>query len=435
MFVTKHFDVEFRKDGAPFDDAQVAALVGGIGDLTDLVVIAHGWNNDMAQARALYDGFFGSLQNVIDAGLAPELTARRFGAMRIFWPSKRFADEDLIPGGGASVATAANERALTRSLDRLAEDPVRLDDHTTDEILRRHVERAKALIPRLEQSADARREFVDVIRAVLNPDERHFDDGSAEFFELEAEELFRNFTGPVAVAGGAVSGGATSLSGAGGAANVFGDLLDGVKAAARRIANFATYYQMKSRAGTVGRVGVAPLLARARTARPALALHLVGHSFGARLVTAAAALLPPDSPGASMMLLQAAYSHNGLSSKFDGAHDGAFRTVVADRRVSGAVAITHTKNDRAVGVAYPLVSRISRDVASALGDENDPYGGMGRNGAQHTPEAVKGVLKDLGGVYAFQPGQVHNLRADAFISDHGDVTGPQVAYAFSRLVI
>jgi hypothetical protein len=99
------------------------------------------------------------------------------------------------------------------------------------------------------------------------------------------------------------------------------------------------------------------------------------------------------------------------------------------------VAITHTKNDRAVGVAYPLVSRISRDVASALGDENDPYGGMGRNGAQHTPEAVKGVLKDLGGVYAFQPGQVHNLRADAFISDHGDVTGPQVAYAFSRLVI
>jgi hypothetical protein len=60
---------------------------------------------------------------------------------------------------------------------------------------------------------------------------------------------------------------------------------------------------------------------------------------------------------------------------------------------------------------------------------------MGRNGAQCTPEAVKGALKDLGASYAFEPGQVHNLRADAFIKDHGDVTGPQVAYAFSRLVI
>jgi hypothetical protein len=293
MLVSKHFDVEFRKDGGPFDEAQVAALLAGIVDLTDLVVISHGWNNDIAEARALYDKFFGSLQNVIDGGLAPELAARRFGALRVFWPSKRFTDEDLVPGGDASVATVANDRALTRSLDRLGQDPARLGDHATDEVLRPQVERAKTLIPQLERSADARREFVDAIRSILNPDERHFEDASVEFFELDAETLFRNFTGPVAVAGGAASGGAASLSSVGGAANFFGDLLDGVKAGARRIANFATYYQMKSRAGTVGRVGVTPLLGRLRTAQPTLRLHLVGHSFGARLVSAAAAMLPP----------------------------------------------------------------------------------------------------------------------------------------------
>ena len=130
------------------------------------------------------------------------------------------------------------------------------------------------------------------------------------------------------------------------------------------------------------------------------------------------------------MLLQAAYSHNGLSQKFDGTNDGAFRTVIADKRVSGPILITHTKNDTAVGIAYPLASRIANQKASALGDENDPYGGIGRNGAQHTPEANPGTLRDLGEDYQFQPGRVFNLRADDFIHEHSDVKGPQVAYAF-----
>ena len=68
-----------------------------------------------------------------------------------------------------------------------------------------------------------------------------------------------------------------------------------------------------------------------------------------------------------------------------------FRTVLQDRRISGPLLVTHTKNDRAVGVAYPLASRIANDAAAALGDENDPYAGLGRNGAQRTPEANAGV--------------------------------------------
>ena len=52
--------------------------------------------------------------------------------------------------------------------------------------------------------------------------------------------------------------------------------------------NFATYYQMKERAGTVGAGGLNPLLRELRAAAPDLRIHLVGHSFGGRLVTAAA---------------------------------------------------------------------------------------------------------------------------------------------------
>jgi esterase/lipase superfamily enzyme len=205
--------------------------------------------------------------------------------------------------------------------------------------------------------------------------------------------------------------------------------LSGTRAAARRLLNFTTYYEMKERAGTVGRVGGSQLLRAIRSAAPTARLHLVGHSFGARLVTAAANELAPQTSGVTLTLLQAAFSHNGLASKFDGTHDGAFRRIVSEARVSGPILITHTKNDRAVGVAYPLASRLARQKAAALGDENDPYGGLGRNGAQHTPEVETGELLGAGKPYSFTPGAIYNLRADRFIADHGDIASHAIAYA------
>jgi esterase/lipase superfamily enzyme len=188
---------------------------------------------------------------------------------------------------------------------------------------------------------------------------------------------------------------------------------------------------MKSRAGTVGKSGVNKMLRRIRQEHDKVRLHLIGHSFGGRLVTAAADALDPNTDNVTVTLLQAAFSHNGLASKFDGRNDGFYRKLVSEKRASGPILITHTKNDRAVGVAYPLASRVARQQAAALGDENDPYGGMGRNGAQHTPEAkrILGGLKPVGGRYDFLKGTVYNLKADEFIKDHGDVTGQQVASA------
>ncbi len=432
MAFQAQFDVEFRKDGTIFDDGQVARLLDGLGPLTNLAVISHGWNNDKAEAQGLYDAWVNSVEEVADSGIVPGADTRKLGLMRVYWPSKKFADSDLIPGGGAAsvkAAGAASDESLVRLLEELKKDPMLLGGDEADEARSVHLDRAQALIPKLRTSAPARREFVQAIRAILNPDEKDGEDGSAEFFTTDPDELFQNLSGEVKFTPAAAAGGATSMN-SGGAASFIGDVATGVKAAARRIANFATYYQMKTRAGTVGRTGVGLVLARIREKRPDLPLHLVGHSFGGRLVTAAASTLKPKSQNVTMMLLQAAFSHNGLASQFDGKNDGAFRTVLSDARISGPLLITHTKNDRAVGIAYPLASRFSREVAAAFGDENDPYGGIGRNGAQRTPEAVAGVLGDLDAKYQFQPGKVFNLRADRFISNHGDVAGHQVAYAF-----
>ncbi len=428
----ERFEIEFTREGRIHDEAQVAPLLDAAAGFTDLFVLSHGWNNDKADAAALYDALETSLARVLDIGVVAGLGGRTFGVVRIYWPSKRFTDADLIPGGGAASANAENDAALIRLLEEMRSDPPLLGGTGTGAVRGSGIDAAQRLVGRLDTDAAARREFVLHLRSILDPSAAHPDDGSEEFFTLDPEALFQGLEGAVVApaATGGPGGGATSVAGSGGAAGL-GDLLSGVKAAARRIANFATYYEMKQRAGTVGSTGVAEVLRRLRERAPATRLHLAGHSFGARLVTAAAHALPAGTPAVTMTLLQGAYSHNGLASRYDAVHDGAFRALLSEARIPGPILITHTKNDRAVGIAYPLASRISRQQASALGDRNDPYGGMGRNGAQRTPEA-EGRDDDLhavGAGYALSPGGVYNLNADGVIRDHGDVTGHEVAYA------
>jgi hypothetical protein len=79
-------------------------------------------------------------------------------------------------------------------------------------------------------------------------------------------------------------------------------------------------------------------------------------------------------------------------------------------------------------------SRVAGQIAAALGDASDVYGGIGRNGALRTPEAFAGKLLDVNELYSWQPGTVHNLLADRFIHSHSDVTGPQVGHAIRSAI-
>ena len=435
------FDIEFTKDGVIFDRAQIEALVAGLGPVSDLLIVSHGWNNDKDDASRLYDELLGNAEKLLSLRDQPSVPAplrdfteslkeRTFAAVRIFWPSKKFTDAELIPGGGAASAQAEQENiaAVEKVLERLKEDPQRLGDQTTDPVRVTAMDRAKALLPQLA-TVEAQKEFVSLLRGLLDPTVAEKDDASEGFFSVAAETLFANASSPIVAPAGAADGGGAGM--VSGAAASLGDLLSGVQAAARRIANFATYYQMKSRAGTVGARGAADMLRVIRGTKPDIRIHLVGHSFGGRLVTAAAAELPANTERVTLSLLQAAFSHNGLSGGFgDGQADkGFFRSLVSDKRISGPIIITHTKNDKAVGIAYPLASRIAGQNAAALGDQNDPYGGMGRNGAQHTDEADNVATMGLPGTkYSFRAGGVHNILAD-IITDHSDVRRIEVAYA------
>jgi len=447
-----YFEVQFTKQGEPFDRRETAAVLdsvrgGTLGFTTgqgdthgnpgvELFVISHGWNNDVAEARSLYRAFFNQVRRALDAGGAPGLAGRRIAALGVLWPAKRFADEDLIPGGGASLGGGLDARTVRRQLDDLK--------GTFDQPDEAVLEQAKQLVSDLERSPQAQREFVNLIRSVLPRPQDSTDDASDLFFNLPGDEVLRLLEPPIlpvgrpggggaAGGGGALSFGLMEEAGAlpaGGGAGI-GDFFSGITAAARRLLNYATYYQMKERAGKIGMSGVHALLRQIKSANPDLRVHLVGHSFGGRVVTAAA-LGPQGSPSvapASMTLLQAAFSHNGFALEFDGRRNGFFRDVVAKGKIAGPIVITHTVNDRAVGIAYPIASRIARQDASDLGDEDDVFGGIGRNGALHTPEAEPGELLAVGGTYAFVRGKLYNLWADTHISGHSDVTGPAVVHA------
>jgi hypothetical protein len=437
---TPHFDVEFTKDGDIFEQPRVDSLLAGLAPVTDLLVLSHGWNNDKADASQLYEELLGNIDKLLDLrnqasvpaplqDFVDRLRNRNFAAVKLFWPSKKFTDADLIPGGGAASAAAEAENvgAVNRILDKLGDDPHVLGGADRNPAHVVAMEHAKALLPQLA-TTDAKKEFVQLLRSILDPSVKENDDASAGFFAVDAETLFENTQTAVVAPGGGPGGG--SSPGNGGAAGL-GDLLSGVQAAARRIANFATYYQMKLRAGTVGSKGVADLLRRVRETKPVIRIHLVGHSFGGRLVTAAAQALPVNTDLVTMSLLQAAFSHNGLSEGFGEGHkeQGFFRSIMDEKRLSGPIIITHTKNDKAVGIAYPLASRIAGQNAAAMGDQDDPYGGMGRNGAQNTKEADNQFTLGLPGTrYSFEKGKIHNISSD-LIKDHSDVRRIEVAYA------
>ena len=403
---------------------------------TDLIVVSHGWNNDRAEAEALYTKLFGNFADV--TATDPTIQQRKFAIVGVIWPSKKFDQLMTQPAankaaGGAASGGAADKAASNAEMQAAINLVAPLFDDVGDG---ERLAALRKLAPQLEDDPAAQRKFVETLRALLDPDasqtaNQSTDDGSKIFFRTPAEVIFERAgatgaapTAPAAIGDGHAAGLGSFFSGA---VNKVSNLL-----------NLTTYFEMKNRAGNVGKIGLAPLLDK--LASQVLRIHLVGHSFGGRVVTAAAASSTTHKLH-SLSLLQAAFSHNGFSKS----RKGFFRSVVANNRVTGPILITHTKNDTAVGKAYPTASRISRDSTSGFGDADDEFGGIGSNGAQQMAAGeISTTAKELlatGQAYQLQSGKFHNLESSKFIVDpkggdaHGFVYVPQVAWAISRVIV
>ena len=101
--------------------------------------------------------------------------------------------------------------------------------------------------------------------------------------------------------------------------------------------------------------------------------------------------------------------------------------------------------DRTV-VARPLLEQIERlgdDAVLDSGVQGDhphsrrhdtlslpePYGGLGRNGAQKTPGAQTVTLAAPGTAYGFASRGIYNLDGNAVIDGHSDLANAEIGYA------
>ncbi|WP_214407361.1 hypothetical protein [Pseudonocardia lacus] len=414
--------VEFTTSGAvarteQFDAA--VALAKGVGRAsppTHVLCLCHGWNNTVQDAERFY--------TVLADRIAAQQRAPgvRPVVVGLLWPSVQWADEGGTIAGGALAAVDAATRLADR-IDATVEDPAA-------------AAALRAQVPLLDHSPGARAAFVEALRrSVLpSPDAVADDDPMpSPLLHGDVEELFRQveqgYLGVLARSPQLLAhAGARPVGGPGGAAG-FGDGFLSPLVLARFLLNMGTYYRMKERAGDVGRNGVARLLRRLATEAGGASVSLVGHSFGARVISAAAA---DGAPAHALCLLQGAFSQFA----FDDATGplgtvGAFRRAVRGGAVGGPIVVTHSQKDLAVRFAYAIASRIAQQVASGLGDRDDPYGGIGANGAVGLPavEVREGTLGPVGTTYRFAEARVHNLAGDAVISGHGAVDGPEVANA------
>jgi hypothetical protein len=408
-----YLEAEFAANGRLLTEPAATDVSGLVNRRTptDLIMLVHGWNNTATVARELYRELARSLR-----AAAPQtaLAGRTIALYGVLWPSAKWDWFERL-AGTLDALDARHGTELTIRLDGLREV------FTAPE-QRERLAAARALLPDLERSSTAQREFVALVRGLLPARDEPDDDAPDQLFALDDDDLAEQLTHrlpPMADQRGDFAVPADSLLW-----NLAGGFLEG----ARRLVDFVAYYEMKERAGTVGRDGLARFL---RGQVPGgIRVHLVGHSFGARLVSAAAAASGGIGARAcSMTLLQGAFSHFGFASNYLPGRDGLFRPAVTSKVVSGPLLITHTRNDQLVSIAYGIASQLAGQTGADVFGPASRYGGIGANGAQNTPEVAQGTLLAAGRAYNLRPGVPHNLNADAFIANHSAVTGREVAHA------
>lgn len=422
--VRPYWDLTFDADGDP-DPRLRDALLADVHDRTDLVVFSHGWNNDISTANGLYDRFFAHFPGLLAA--AP---AARFGYVGVHWPSMRFSDEPIPDFAHAGLLAPDAGVAGAPARERTALDPesraalARVFPGRGAEL-----DRIADLLAERPEAPERLAEFAALVRTVTGvaPDSAVAADALAAFAAdlgtaVGAEPVL--LTGdPAAMCASladALEEAGVEVAPAGAGPALFGGLGRRVWHGAHELLRQATYYAMKRRAGGVGQVGLGPVLGEVARTAPGTRIHLVGHSFGARLVAFALRGLPAGVRVGSVTLLQGAFSHYAFSGPlpFD-AKGGALHGM--QRRVTGPVVACHSRHDQALGVLYPVASRLARDDRSLLG-LGDRWGAIGHDGFQLLDGTPAMSLSDAL-TRPFPAGGCVNVDASAVVRRGGPPSG------------
>ncbi|MFD7612130.1 alpha/beta hydrolase [Streptomyces sp. NPDC059828] len=321
--------------------------------VTDLVIFAHGWNNSPSVARGFYTRFFEPFPRFVASGAT-------VGYVGVVWPSMMFTDEPIPDFDTLAGVFPGQDRVLARLSALLADEPE---------------ERAA-----FEEFGALVRELVDTDPAegcagdLTDPD----GEDAPAFLDEDPVEVCRVFTE-------ALDGAEPSLA--------LGSGLRRLWKGGREVLRQATYYTMKRRAGTVGERGLGPVIGHLARSSPRTRIHLVGHSMGARLVAFALRGLPDGIRTVkSVTLLQGAFSHYAFAPSLPHARGSGGALRAMETRVDGPVVGCYSRHDTALGVLYPLASRMARDSSTIVGLDKR-WWAVGHDGIQAVTGARRLTLE------------------------------------------
>ena len=412
-----HFDRDGRERAESnklFSDAVVARAAQD--GYTNIFFFCHGWKGDVPAAREQYNSWIGAFMASPDRNAAAQ-HFRGFEPLCIglHWPSQPWGEEELGAANfAAGAAMLTGDALLQMYLDRLGDTPEIRRPLETIVNEARHNMAPEHLPPHVRQAYldlnDALGLRSDGVAAPPDADREGFDPDDA--FDAGNEE-----------------GAAFGESGLGG---LLGPL--------RQL----SYWTMKKRARTVGEGGMHVFLKKLQeaTAARGTAIHLMGHSFGTIVISGM--LGGPNASGTlarpvdSVVLVQGAVSLwcYAAAIPFKNAGAGYFARLLKEQRVRGPIVTTLSRHDTAVGVLYPLASKIKGSASFVPGLPE--FGAVGTFGLQGIPEDVKTDMPMLpvDGNYTLEGARIYNLEASKYIwrgegasGAHSDIAGPEVAHA------
>ncbi len=448
-------------------------LAGAVGDgITDVFFCSHGWMGDVPAAIRQYDSWISAMAAQPDDRGRARLLDPGFKALivGVHWPSRPWGNEDanaaLLSDDDADEFTAELEAGsgelVQQYAERIADTDVARDAlrtilaATDDGEVKAQL--AEGRLPaRLEQAYQVLFEQAGLglggPAGAPGADQQTF---TPELTIREWTETARGDAqsvpggrpaqfGQAAQPGQATQPGQPGLLGNGFRQNVKDALLMPVRQ--------LSFWAMKHRARSVGETGVHSLLAELQKNAPQARFHLMGHSFGCIVISAA--ISGPLDQGAitsrlprpvdSLFLAQGALSLWSFAESipFPPKLPGYFRPIdLPPALVSGPVITTRSKFDRAVGTYFPLAAKLGQELL--LGDELPEYGGVGAFGIQGTATATTHDLAVLGASaeYHFDAGHIYNVDASTVICHggrpsgaHSDIAHPEIAHLFWQAAV
>lgn len=439
------YALRFDKDGRTQGPRTQAHLIDALpGDFTDVYVFSHGWNNDWTTALTRYRTFFTTFRGMVEEQGLPLPSDYRPLLAGIFWPSTalvlpgergpQFAgggaeDEGAAGGGGAAVSDLGADDLDLSLVEAFA-------GHVLDSRRGRYYD----LLDRDALDKEEGRELLALLSGVFaagdpevpGDEERDVTDLLAGWAMYEAT------VAPPRREGSATSFGSVGSRGRRSGEPEAAGLLD--KLDPRKLLRMLTVYQMKDRAGVIGTRGVGPLLRSIQEAAPAVRVHVIGHSYGARVVLNAVSR--PDGGELagtvrSMLLLQPAVNHLCFAERLESGRPGGYRAAL--EKVEKPILTTFSHHDVPLHDTFHLSLRRGKDIGDIGIAADEPpsiYAALGGYGPRGLTEWAEVAIKKPGEPYDLRPDgpRVLALNGAGTILGHSEVVNEATAWALYNLV-